>query len=191
MVPRVTSLAPRIAAIAVVPAMVFGIGACSSNTATPAATSATPSGTQAAQSGPTPSPTTLDGVTVSGALGIAPTIVVTPNTPAPKALVTTDIYVGTGTQAVETSTVTAQYSGVLLATGEPFNSSWADNDGQPSTFPLDNVIPGWQKGIPGMKVGGRRLLIIPSGLAYGAAGRPPAIPPNSPLVFVVDLVSVP
>jgi FKBP-type peptidyl-prolyl cis-trans isomerase len=82
-----------------------------------------------------------------------------------------------------------QYSGWLYDTGQPFDSSW--ERGQPFQFQLGGqVIPGWNEGIKGMKEGGRRELIIPPDLAYGAQGSPPTIPPNAPLVFVVDLQQI-
>ena len=107
-----------------------------------------------------------------------------------KQLVTKDLIPGTGQAASAGQTVTVNYVGVLCQTGKEFDSSWKRN--QPFTTALSSgsVIPGWVKGIPGMKVGGRRELIIPASLAYGKAGSPPTIPPNSPLVFVVDLLSV-
>ena len=94
---------------------------------------------------------------------------------------------GTGPAAKAGSTVTVQYVGVLYKNGKQFDASWDDGSGKPVSLPLTGVIPGWQQGIPGMKVGGRRELIIPASLGYGAAGSPPKIPPNSPLVFVIDL----
>ncbi len=107
-----------------------------------------------------------------------------------KALVTKDLITGTGQTAEPGATVTVNYVGVLCKTGKEFDSSWSRN--QPFTTPLTagSVIPGWVQGIPGMKVGGRRELIIPASLAYGKAGSGSTIPPNSPLVFVVDLLSV-
>lgn len=179
-----TSFAARIAAIATVPALVFAVGACARDTTTTVTES--PSVVPLTAS---PSPTTVDGVTVSGPLGQAPTIKVATGSKAPTTLVSNDVVVGTGAAATPSSSVTVQYAGVLYATGKPFNSSWADNGGQPVSFPLDGVIPGWQQGIPGMKEGGRRLLIIPPAMAYGAQGSPPAVPPNATLVFVVDLIS--
>ncbi|CAN5412198.1 hypothetical protein BH10ACT3_BH10ACT3_17700 [soil metagenome] len=100
-----------------------------------------------------------------------------------------DDVVGTGAEAVSTSTVTAQYSGAVAATGEVFHSSW-QMDGA-IDFPLNQVIPGWTEGMTGMKVGGRRTLVIPADLAYGA--NPPqgsGIPANADLVFTIDLVAV-
>jgi peptidylprolyl isomerase len=99
---------------------------------------------------------------------------------------------GTGQVAQPGQTVTVNYVGVLCKTGNQFDSSWQRN--QPFTTrlvpPPTGVILGWVQGIPGMRVGGRRELVIPPNLAYGKAGRPPTIPPNSTLVFVVDLISV-
>lgn len=117
-------------------------------------------------------------------------VVVVPKGAPPTKLVTKDIVVGSGQTATAGSTVTVNYVGVLYKTGKEFDSSWQRN--QPFTTPLTpgSVIPGWVQGIPGMKVGGRRELIIPPSLAYGAKGSPPTIPPNSTLVFVVDLLAV-
>ena len=110
--------------------------------------------------------------------------------PAPKTLQTKDLVTGTGAVAKAGSTVSMQYVGVLYSNGQQFDASWDRN--QPFSFQLGagQVIPGWDQGIPGMKVGGRRELIIPAALAYGAAGSPPKIGPNQPLIFVVDLLSV-
>jgi peptidylprolyl isomerase len=79
---------------------------------------------------------------------------------------------------------------VLYQDGSEFDASW--NHGQPFSFPLGQgqVIPGWDQGVEGMKIGGRRQLVIPPDLGYGAQGSPPTIPPNSTLVFVVDLLKV-
>ena len=113
-----------------------------------------------------------------------------PSGPPPKHLVTKDLVTGTGQAAAAGKTVTVNYVGVLYNTGKEFDSSWKRN--QPFTTALSpgSVIPGWVQGLSGMKVGGRRELIVPPNLAYGAKGSPPTIPPNSTLVFVVDLLSV-
>jgi FKBP-type peptidyl-prolyl cis-trans isomerase len=116
--------------------------------------------------------------------------VVPPSGPAPKKLVVKDLIKGTGPVAKAGSTVTVQYVGVLYKNGKQFDASWDDGSGKPVSLPLTGVIKGWQQGIPGMRVGGRRELIIPASLGYGAAGSPPKIPPNSPLVFVIDLHGV-
>jgi len=109
---------------------------------------------------------------------------------APTTLIVQDVVVGTGAEAKSGDSVTVQYVGVLFATGKEFDSSW--KSGKPFTFTLGSggVIPGWDQGVAGMRVGGRRRLIIPADLAYGAAGSPPAIPANAALVFDVDLLSV-
>lgn len=112
-----------------------------------------------------------------------------PDGDPPSELETEDILVGTGEQARAGATVTVQYVGVSWSTGEEFDSSW--ERGVSATFRLDGVIPGWQQGIPGMKEGGRRRLVVPPDLAYGS--QPPAgsgIAPDETLVFVVDLVKV-
>lgn len=99
-----------------------------------------------------------------------------------------DLKVGNGDEAKTSSTVTAHYTGALAKDGTIFESS--KDSGQPATFPLNQVIQGWQLGVPGMKVGGTRRLIIPAALAYGEAGSPPKIGPNEPLVFDIELISV-
>jgi peptidylprolyl isomerase len=106
----------------------------------------------------------------------------------PCELVIQDIVDGDGKEAPKGSTVTIQYVGVSWSTGDEFDSSWESP--QPATFPLGNLIPGWQQGIPGMKEGGRRRLIIPPELGYGEQGYPPDIKPNETLVFVIDLIEV-
>lgn len=124
------------------------------------------------------------------ALRHKPTVTV-PKGPAPNHLVVKDLVKGTGAVATKSSTVTVQYVGVLYNTGKVFDASWTDGTGQPVQFSLaGGVIKGWTEGIPGMRVGGRRELIIPPNLAYGKKGSPPKIPPNSTLVFVIDLHAV-
>jgi FKBP-type peptidyl-prolyl cis-trans isomerase len=114
-------------------------------------------------------------------------VVTVPTGPAPKKLVVKDLIVGHGKAATASSTVTVNYVGVLYKNGKEFDSSW--KRGQPATFPLNGVIPGWTQGLPGMKVGGRRELIIPPSLGY--KNQPQSgIPANSTLVFVIDLLSV-
>lgn len=98
-----------------------------------------------------------------------------------------DIVVGDGAEAVAGDTVTVDYCGVGLGSRSVFDSSWAG--GQPVTFPLPNLIAGWQEGIPGMKVGGQRLLVIPPDLGYGADGGGP-IGPNESLAFVIQLKGI-
>jgi len=124
--------------------------------------------------------------TVTTNQGEAPTIGA-PVGDAPKTLVIKDIIVGKGAVALPTSTMTVHYTLMTWSNGALIESSW--NSGSPATFPLANVIVGWQQGIPGMKVGGRRLLVIPSDLGYGAQGGGP-IGPNETLIFVVDAIGV-
>jgi len=104
--------------------------------------------------------------------------------------VTKDLIKGTGKAATAGSTVTVNYVGVLYKGGKEFDSSWKRQQEFTTALSSGNVIDGWIKGIPGMKVGGRRELIIPPGLGYGKSGSPPSIPPNATLVFVVDLLAV-
>jgi peptidylprolyl isomerase len=125
----------------------------------------------------------------SGPLSKEPTVTV-PKGPAPTKLETKDLIVGTGAEAKAGDAVTVNYVGVLYNTGKEFDASWKRNEPFAFTLGKGQVIPGWDEGIPGMKVGGRRELIIPASLAYGAKGSPPTIPPNAPLVFVVDMLSV-
>ncbi len=119
-------------------------------------------------------------------LGVAPTIGSGLATP-PQDLQIRDLVRGTGAVAGQTSTVNVQYVGANYKDGQVFDSSW--QRGQPATFPLTGVIPGFEQGIVGMRVGGRRELVIPSALGYGTTGSGP-VGPNETLVFVIDLLSV-
>ncbi len=104
-------------------------------------------------------------------------------------LVITDDVVGQGEEVTPGATVTAHYVGVSASTGAQFDASW--DRGAPISFPLDGVIRGWSEGLVGMRVGGRRTLVIPGAMAYGANPPPGAgIAPNETLVFTVDLVDV-
>jgi peptidylprolyl isomerase len=108
--------------------------------------------------------------------------------PAPTKLVVKDLKVGTGAVIPDGATITANYIGVACSTGTIFDSSYAH--GQPIQFPLSGVIPGWANGIPGMKVGGVRLLGIPADQAYGPSSPGPGIAPNETLWFVVQPVKL-
>lgn len=99
-----------------------------------------------------------------------------------------DLKDGTGETVKEGATITAHYTGALASNGTIFQSSL--DMGQPATFGLDQVIPGWTEGVPGMKVGGTRRLIIPAELAYGAQSPSADIPPNSALVFDIELIQI-
>ena len=107
--------------------------------------------------------------------------------PPPSELTITDLIVGEGAEAVRGGVVDVHYVGVDYETGEEFDSSW--DRGQSANFPLDRLIPGWQEGIPGMKVGGRRQLTVPPELAYGPAGAGHRLSGRT-LVFVIDLLGV-
>lgn len=107
----------------------------------------------------------------------------------PKKLVTEDLVVGDGREAKAGDLVSVDYVGVEYENGKEFDTSWGK---EPLEFQLGagSVIPGWDQGVEGMKVGGRRELIIPPDLAYGPEGFPPVIAPEATLVFVVDLRGV-
>jgi peptidylprolyl isomerase len=162
-------------------AVAIGLAACGGSSKAAGVVLAPSGGATATTVAATPKP--------PPAIATKPTVTV-PTGPAPTKLVTKDLVAGTGATLKPGQTVTVNYVGVLYKTGKEFDSSWSRN--QPFTTPLTtgSVIPGWVQGLPGMKVGGRRELIIPPSLAYGAKGSPPTIPPNSPLVFVVDLLSI-
>ncbi len=105
-------------------------------------------------------------------------------------LQTTDLKAGDGQEAKAGDSVKVHYKGTFAQTGEKFDSSY--DTGEPVTLKLaqGQVIGGWVQGIPGMKIGGKRRLVIPAGLGYGAQGFPPTIPPNTDLVFEVELVAI-
>jgi peptidylprolyl isomerase len=108
---------------------------------------------------------------------------------APERLVVKDLVGGHGPTATSTSTVTIRYVGVIWKTGKQFDASW--DRGQPDTFSLTQTISGFGQGIEGMKVGGRRQIVIPPALGYGPqGGSPPVIAADDTLVFVVDLLDV-
>ncbi len=99
-----------------------------------------------------------------------------------------DTVVGTGDEVPQGATITAHYTGALCTDGTIFQSS--HDFGEAITFPLSGVIAGWTQGVPGMKIGGTRRLVIPSTMAYGSARAAANIPPNSDLVFDIELVAI-
>ena len=111
------------------------------------------------------------------------------STKTPSGLVYETLAEGTGETAKSGQTVTMHYTGTL-SDGKVFDSSRTKNEPFVTPIGLGRVIPGWDEGVPGMKVGERRKLIIPAELAYGAQGSPPDIPPNAPLTFDVELLGV-
>jgi peptidylprolyl isomerase len=151
-----------------------------------------PTSSGAASSGPTPTAdetVTALAQSISKDLKAKPTLAI-PAGGTPTKLTIKDIVPGTGKKAKPGDTVQVQYVGSSWSTGSEFDTSWGS--GQPFSFPLGGgqVIQGWDRGVKGMKAGGRRLLVIPPDLGYGAQGSPPKIAPNETLAFVVDLIAV-
>jgi len=108
----------------------------------------------------------------------------------PRRLEKEDIVKGKGAPAKNGDTVIVQYVGVSFSTGEEFDASWDRGQPFPVALGTGSVIQGWEKGLVGIRKGGRRMLTIPPELAYGREGYPPAIAPNETLVFVIDAVDV-
>ncbi len=132
---------------------------------------------------------TVDGVTAIQQAGSDPELTVGQDAVPPKQLVAEDLCAGEGVAATAADTVTVDYVGVGYKSRKVFDSSYTR--GQPATFPLSGVIPGWTEGVAGMKPGGARLLLIPADLAYGAAGTPDgSIAPNEALAFIVEMDSI-
>lgn len=117
-------------------------------------------------------------------------VITVPETPPPTELVAIDHVVGEGTEATPGTTVTVHYVGVAWSSGQQFDASWDRND--PLRFGLGagQVIQGWDDGVAGMRVGGRRTLHIPPEMGYGSRGAGGVIAPNETLIFVVDLLDV-
>jgi peptidylprolyl isomerase len=171
-------------------AATLGLGACGGSDGgsaelVPAIPANVPTETTTSPS-TTGKPFKLGSIKVSTTKGKKPTIT-KPSGDAPTKLVTKDIFVGKGPAVKAGDKLSMQYLGALYDTGKQFEASW--DAGKPFDFTIGQgaVIPGWDQGIVGMKAGGRRLLVIPAELAYGAQGQGD-IPPNAPLVFVVDLL---
>jgi peptidylprolyl isomerase len=158
-----------------------GEGATTESVTKATATTTTPTTTTTTATVPTPT---------SGPLSKEPVFSVPKGAP-PTKLVVKDLIVGTGATAAKGDQVTVNYVGKLYSNGKVFDASWNRKATfGPFEIGVGSVIKGWDDGVVGMKVGGRRELIIPPALAYGAAGSPPTIPKNATLVFVVDLLKV-
>lgn len=206
------SIAGTVVIIAVVLVLVIALSgndktaknAAGSSTSPAASTTASPSTSASSSAVPNPtkpcatekgSTVTFDGITVKNATDLKVAPVSTSKVTAPATeLLCADLVVGKGALATPSSTVDVQYVGTLLSNGTIFDSSWK-NGGKPISFGLNQVVPGFTQGIGGagpvtpMRVGGRRLMVLPPSLGYGAQANG-AIPANSSLVFVVDLTSV-
>lgn len=206
---RFTLIASVVGSVVLIALIVGFIAIVGKDNKKPAASSASstgstsPAASPSASASPTPSKSypaakgaavTFKGVTVGGAADLAgkPSVTSKSST-TPTKLEVKDLVVGKGKAATPASTVTVQYVGVLYKTGVKFDSSW--DRGQTAQFSLSGVVKGFTQGIggttgvPPMKAGGRRLMILPAPLGYGSQSNG-TIPANSPLVFVVDLVSV-
>jgi len=188
---------PHVRAIALLAVAGFVVASCGSSSKTSSSTSPSATASPEATTSPTGGAATTPGqssqaggppaVANASNLSAKPQIAAgTP--PKPSQLVVKDLVVGTGAKAAASATVRVQYVGVNYDNGQEFDSSWSR--GQPADFPLANVIPGFSQGIVGMKVGGRRELVIPPVLGYGAQGSPPQVGPNETLVFVIDLLAL-
>jgi peptidylprolyl isomerase len=185
---------PLILAVLALAGAVAGCGSSSASgivlAPSAGATADTATAASASASATTTSTTSAPATPLPSALKTKPKVV-PPKGAAPKKLVVKDLIKGTGPAVTSPSqTLSVQYVGVLYKNGKQFDASWDHPGGQPTQIPLSNVIAGWQQGLIGMKVGGRRELIIPPSLGYKAAGSPPKIPGNAPLEFVIDLHSV-
>jgi peptidylprolyl isomerase len=178
----------RARTIALLAVAAVGVGACGDDKSDTASTPAEP-----AAAAPATTTTATTPAKKSGSLDISKNLSSKPKIPKPsgdppKKLVVKDIVAGKGRAAKAGDNVVVHYVGVLFSTGEQFDASW--DSGKPFTFALGqgSVIPGWDRGVEGLKIGGRRLLIIPPDLAYGAQGQG-SIGPNETLVFVIDLLN--
>lgn len=182
-------------AIALLATAALGVAACGDDEEdTAGGTTATAAPFTTATTPPTPTTRTVRNSDNAARLKISKDVSRKPKIPKPTGAPPTslqqrDIVVGKGRTARRGDMLRMHYVGVLFDTGEQFDASWDSNRPFSFTLGAQEVIPGWDDGIRGMKVGGRRLLAIPPSLAYGATGQGP-IPPNAALVFVVDLLNV-
>jgi peptidylprolyl isomerase len=188
--PKKTSLTLAVIAVGAV------VAGCGGSSSTAPGVAAAPSGgstqgaiTTAPSTSTTSSTTTASVPTpTSGPLSKQPAVPAEKGTP-PKKLETKDLVTGTGATAKSGSTITVNYVGALYKNGKVFDASWKRKQTFTTPLTTGSIIPGWVQGLSGMKVGGRRVLIIPPSLGYGSSAQP-GIPANSTLVFVVDLLKV-
>lgn len=176
----------------------LGLAGCTTSSAAPTTPSRSTSAiashgvANSATPNPTSSGATITGIqspSAAGTFGTEPTITVPSGAP-PTQLEEANLIVGSGPTAKAGDLLTVQYVGVAYSSKAVFDASWSR--GQPYSFTLGQgtVIPGWELGIVGMRVGGRRELIIPPNLAYGAQSPGPGIAPNDTLIFIIDLVKI-
>ncbi len=194
--PRV--IVPRVKALAVpaAVAVALAVSACGSDAEESAAdryaAQAEKQASTQTTAADTPAPTATKLEPTSGESDIDTKPKIPPSTgSAPTELKVQDLIEGDGAAAKSGDQISVQYVGVLFSNGKQFDASW-DNDKKPFEFQLGSgqVIQGWDQGLVGMKVGGRRKLTIPADLAYGEQGQPPTIPANAALVFEVDLKKI-
>jgi peptidylprolyl isomerase len=174
--------------LVVLTASVLGLAGCSSSSANPSASSTTAPHTTPTTSAPAAAVAVQD-PSPAGTFGTPPTVTV-PSGPPPTQLESTDLIVGTGPAAAPGDKVTVQYVLATYSSGKVVQSSWTS---QPFSFTLDapdSVIAGWNNGVAGMMVGGRRELIIPPALGYRNQSPGPGITANDTLVFVIDLLKI-
>ena len=157
-----------------------GVAACGGSSKASGVETAPSGGSTAASVPTTPKP--------PPALATKPVVAV-PKGPAPSQLQVKYLVHGTGKPVAAGQQITVNYVGVLYTTGKEFDSSWKRNQPFSTALTPGSVIPGWVKGLTGVPVGSRVQLTIPPNLAYGKQGQPPTIPPNSTLVFVIDVLS--
>ena len=168
----------------------LGLAACGSSSSSSTTTTTAASTTTTGGTSTTPSTyATISDPSAPGTIGTEPTITVPPGSP-PTQLETKDLIVGTGATAEAGDDVSVQYVGVAYSSKQIFDSSWSR--GQPFSFVLGKgqVIAGWDQGVVGMKVGGRREIIIPPNLGYGDQSPGSGIAANDTLIFIVDLLKV-
>jgi peptidylprolyl isomerase len=175
----------RLALILIACLALFVAGCGSDDDSSTSSSESTATSTESSQS-----PSESDGGEESSGGEKTKPVVTVPSGAPPKKLEIKELEKGTGATAKAGDEVTVQYLGVGYDSEEEFDSSWSRSE--PFSFNLGagEVIAGWDQGVAGMKVGGRRELIIPANLAYGPAGSPPVIGPNETLIFVIDLLAV-
>jgi peptidylprolyl isomerase len=189
-------LRARTATAALLAVAALGVGACGEdkpavdNRVTPAATVPPPAATETTTTATTAvADNTIQKMAISTDLKKKPEIA-KPSGQPPSKLYSRDIVKGKGKKAKNGDSVMVQYVGVTYSTGEQFDASWDRGESFPFQLGAQMVIAGWDQGVAGMREGGRRMLVIPPDLGYGAQGSPPSIGPNATLIFVIDLKKV-